>query len=257
MSRRARGSRAQQRIPSSAMTTRPVIGLTMDSAERADRLEVGAHYVQSIEKAGGLPLAIPFIVDHALIPQIVDQFDGILFIGGDDLDPSLWGEEWHPNAVHIDPQRQNFELALLAEVEKRHMPTLGICLGCQLLNVYRGGSLHQFLPDLPRDSAIEHRKLDRELPAHAIRVQGDSQIGKAIGKTELEANTYHKQAANKMGRGLRVVATSPDGVIEAFEDPNFPLFAAVQWHPERLNDRAEHLALFELLVDKARETRAR
>ncbi len=229
----------------------------MDSAERADRLEVGAHYVRSIEKAGGLPLAIPYVVDHGLIPQIVDQFDGILFIGGDDLDPSLWGEQWHPKAVRIDRTRQEFELALLAEVEKRRMPALGICLGCQLLNVYRGGSLHQFLPDLPRDGAIEHRKLDREQPTHAIQVDADSQIGKAIGRTELEANTYHKQAANRMGRGLRVVARSPDGVIEGFEDPTFPLFAAVQWHPERLNDRREHLALFELLVNKARERCAR
>jgi putative glutamine amidotransferase len=125
------------------------------------------------------------------------------------------------------------------------------------MNVHRGGSLHQFLPDVPRENRIEHRRLERELPTHPVSIAADSQIGRAVGKASIEVNTYHKQAANTVGRGLRVVATAPDGVIEAFEDPTLPLFAAVQWHPERLNHQPEHLALFKLLVDKAREDHRR
>lgn len=230
---------------------RPVIGLTTDYGEKPDRYEISSHYTASVEKAGGIPLIIPFRTDLSLIPQIVDQFNGILFIGGDDLDPALYGQQWHPQAIHIDPARQQFELALLAEVEKRRLPTLGVCLGSQLMNVYRGGSIHQFLPEVPRKNPIEHRKLDRELPRHSISLDTNSAVGRAIGKTEISGNTYHKQGIDRVGSGLRVFATAPDGVIEGLEDPNYPLFAGVQWHPERLINEAEHLAIFKLLVDKA------
>jgi len=234
---------------------RPLIGLTMDGDDKGSRYELNGDYVASIERAGGVPIAIPYGLDRSLIPQILDVLDGILFIGGDDLDPALYGETWHDNAIKIDPRRQDFELALLAEVEKRQLPAMGVCLGCQLLNVHRGGSLHQFLPDLPRQPMIEHRKDGRESPAHSVRIDPDSQIGRAIGQTEIEANTFHKQAVKNLGRRLRLVASAPDGVIEAFEDPDLPLYAAVQWHPERLHDRPEHLAIFRLLVDKARQRR--
>jgi putative glutamine amidotransferase len=152
----------------------------------------------------------------------------------------------------MDEARQEFEFALLAEVERRRLPALGVCFGSQLMNVYRGGSLHQFLPEVPRENAIEHRKLDRDLPRHPVQIDPSSIIGRAIGRSEVSANTYHKQAVKKLGHGLRIVATAPDGVVEAFEDPSFPLFAAVQWHPERLSEEPEHLAVFRLLVEKAR-----
>jgi putative glutamine amidotransferase len=90
-----------------------------------------------------------------------------------------------------------------------------------------------------------------------VKVDTDSQLGRAIGKADVSVNTYHKQAIRQIGRGLRVVATAPDGVIEGYEDPTFPLFAAVQWHPERLLDEPEHLAPFKLLVDKSREAARR
>jgi putative glutamine amidotransferase len=227
--------------------TRPVIGITIDSHHDGDKYESPHSYAKAVERAGGLPLLIPYQTDLALIPQIVDQFDGILFTGGNDLDPALYNQTWHPKAEHIDPTRQKFELALIAEVERRRMPTLGVCLGSQLMNVYRGGSIHQFLPDLR--TKIEHRKIGDTLPRHPVTIDPTSQLGQSIGKTEISANSYHKQAADRLGRGLRVIATAPDGVIEGFEDPTFPLFAAVQWHPERLIDEPEHLAPFKLLVD--------
>jgi putative glutamine amidotransferase len=235
--------------------TRPVIGITIDTHDDPGKYESPIAYAKAVERAGGLPLLIPYQTDLALIPQIVDQFDGILFTGGNDLDPALYGQQWHPKAEHIDPARQEFELALIAEVERRRMPTLGVCLGSQLMNVYRGGTMHQFLPDLQDKPALEHRKIGQELPRHPITLDPTSRIGQSIGKTEISANSYHKQAADRLGRGLRVVATAPDGVIEGFEDPTFPLFAAVQWHPERLIDEPEHLAPFKLLVETSRANR--
>ncbi|MGD0540571.1 MAG: gamma-glutamyl-gamma-aminobutyrate hydrolase family protein [Tepidisphaeraceae bacterium] len=235
--------------------TRPLIGITIDTHDDGDKYESPFAYAKAIERAGGLPLLIPYQTDLALIPQIVDQFDGILFTGGNDLDPDLYGQEWHPKAEKIDPARQKFELALMAEVERRRLPTLGVCLGSQLMNVYRGGSIHQFLPDLPGESPIEHRKIGDTIPRHPVTIDTSSRIGQSIGKPEISVNSYHKQAADRLGRGLRVVATSPDGVIEGFEDPTFPLFAAVQWHPERLIDEPEHLAPFKLLVETSRTNR--
>jgi putative glutamine amidotransferase len=237
---------------------RPVIGITMDTRDEAtvgavpSYYQLGFDYAKSVERAGGLPLGVPYKTDRSLIPQIVDLLDGILFTGGNDLDPALYGEAWHPKAVRIDPDRQEFELALLAEVERRRVPALAICLGCQLMNVYRGGSLTQFLPD--EAGKQEHRRAGAGEPVrrHVIRVEPDSVLGKAIGKGEVSANTYHKQAVRSVGRGLRVTAVAEDGTIEALEDPTMPLFAAVQWHPERLSSEEEHLAPFRLLVEKAR-----
>ncbi len=235
------------------MSKRPVIGVTVDSVDDAPRYMSTYTYAEAVERAGGLPILLPFRADPVMIPQYVDLCHGVLFTGGNDLDPSLYGDEWwHPKAARIEPKRQSFELTLLAEVEKRRLPTLGVCLGSQLMNVYRGGSLIQFLPDEYKD--IEHRNLVKSSPArHPVTVDTDSELGRAIGKRDVSVNTYHKQAVRKIGNGLRVIATAPDGVIEAYEDPTFPLFAAVQWHPERLLDEPEHLAPFQLLVEKAGE----
>lgn len=233
--------------------SRPRIGITTDTHDGPDQYESPAAYATSVEKAGGLPLLLPYRTDLSLVPQMVDALDGILFSGGNDLDPALYGEVYHPQAVPIDPKRQAFELALLAEVERRRMPALGICLGSQLMNVYRGGSLIQFLPELLRRPPLEHRKIDGNIPRHPVRVRPESLAARAMGDTEIDANSSHKQAIRQVGRGLRIVGTAPDGVIEGIEDPSLPLFLGVQWHPERLHDEPEHLALFRLLVDKATE----
>lgn len=233
---------------------RPLIGITMDTRDGMEAYHLYFDYPKAIEKAGGLPLAIPYHTNHALIPQLVDRLDGVLFTGGNDLDPALYGQSWHDNAVKIDPARQNFELALMREVEKRRRPALAICLGCQLMNVYRGGSLTQFIPDL--EGKGEHRKLPGETISrrHGIRIEPGTTLAKAIGKCEISTNTYHKQAVKEVGRGLRVTAVSEDGIIEGLEDPSMPLFVAVQWHPERLaQSEAEHLAPFVLLVEKAKQ----
>ena len=174
----------------------------------------------------------------------------------DDLDPALYGEKRHPGAEPINPDRQRFELALIAEVERRQLPALGVCLGCQLMNVYRGGSLFQFLPDQQRDTKLEHRKLDDDSRRHAVNLEPGTRLAEAVGKREITVNTRHKQAVAKPGKGLRVIAKAPDGVVEAIEDPTLPFFMAVQWHPENLSDRPEHLAPFRLLVEAARRNRS-
>lgn len=236
------------------MNRRPVIGITTDSNDTDDRYMSTMTYAAAVEKAGGLPLLLPYGVDHALIPRYVDVLDGVCFSGGNDMNPVRYGEEWHPKVAKMEPRREAFEFALIAEVEKRRTPALGVCFGSQLMNVHRGGSLIQFLPE-QKPGSLEHRYLKEKGPPgrHDIKLDTNSLLGKAIGKSNVSVNTYHKQAVKEIGRGLRVIATAPDGVIEAFEDPTMPLFVAVQWHPERLADEAEHLAPFKLLVEKSAE----
>jgi len=223
----------------------------MDSGEKPGTCALGAAYVTAVQEAGGIPWPVAYAIGHDRIPQIVDRLDGILFSGGDDLDPALYGQPWHPKAARIDPARQRFELTLLAEVERRRLPTLGICLGAQLLNVYRGGSLIQFLPE-QRPDAIEHRKLGVNERRHPVTLAGDSLLAGALSKTHIDVNTSHHQAVDRLGQGLRVIATAPDGVVEGIDDPALPLFVGVQWHPERLAHEPDHLAVFRLLVDQAR-----
>ena len=235
---------------------RPLIGITVDTADNNIAYHSPHSYGKAVERAGGVPILLPYKTDLALIPTYVDLIDGMLFSGGNDLDPATYCDEpWHPKAAKIDPDRQKFEIALMAEVEKRRMPTLGVCLGSQLMNVYRGGSLTQFLPDHERDNAMEHRCVSGVSLRHDVKLDTSSQLGRAIGggESNVSVNTFHKQAVRTIGRGLKIIATAPDGVIEGFEDPSLPLFAAVQWHPERLVDEREHLAPFRLLVEKSAE----
>jgi putative glutamine amidotransferase len=235
---------------------RPVIGITMDHKDDGSAYMLTFDYARSIEAAGGLPFAIPYKTHPALIPQYVDLVDGVLFTGGNDLDPAAYGQDWHPKAQRIDPDRQQFEMALLAEVERRRTPVLGVCLGSQVMNVYRGGSLVQFLPDQDRDGALEHRKLNDDARRHPVRIEPGTVLAEAIGRPEIVANTRHKQAVATLGRGLRANAYAPDGVIEGIEDPTMPLFLAVQWHPENLSrSQPEHLAPFKLLVERAAQKR--
>lgn len=232
---------------------RPVIGITIDrNTAHPDRYESPSHYAKAVEVAGGLPLLLPYRTDPALIPQVLDVLDGVLLTGGDDMDPARYGEEWHPKAIRTDPDRTDFELALLAEIERRRTPTLGVCFGCQILNVHRGGSLIQFLPDRERPDALEHRKLNVDVRRHPVRIEPGTQLARVVGKSEISVNTRHKQAIKDLGRGLRVIATAPDGVIEGIEDPSLPLMLALQWHPENLHEEPEHLAPFRLLIEKAR-----
>ncbi|MFT3786276.1 MAG: gamma-glutamyl-gamma-aminobutyrate hydrolase family protein [Tepidisphaeraceae bacterium] len=238
---------------------RPVIGITVDHNSRAlpdGTVEYSQYmlphtYALAVERAGGLPLMLPYRSDAPeLVVQYADLCDGFVFSGGNDYDPAAFGEVRHPKAVGVDPNRETFERKLIAEVEKRRKPVLGICGGLQVINLHRGGSLHQFLPDLGLSPTIEHRRasLEEWAKRHGVVLERESFIAQLTGQTEFQSNTSHKQAVNKPGRGLRIVGRAPDGVVEAVEDTSFPFFVAVQWHPERQPGETPHVRLFEGLV---------
>ena len=218
-----------------------------------ERVHLPAPYVDAVVAAGGRPVVLPPTGDEATGEELLAMADGLLLSGGGDLDSSLWGEAAHPSATVMDRCRQNADLAWLALAEACGMPVLGICLGCQEMAVHRGGSLIQHLPDEPGDLA-DHGRGGRPRTSHPVTVEPDSLLARVVGALAIEVNSSHHQAVREPGRGMRVVARGPDGIIEAIEVPTADrFFLGVQWHPETIIAEPPHLALFEALCRAASE----
>ena len=231
---------------------KPVIGITTDHDAAAENYALRHTYTRAVRAAGGVPLLLPY-GDPTDAPAMLARVDGLLMAGGNDPDPHFWGEPWHKDTVPVDPRREAFERALIAAARHRRTPTLGVCLGMQLMAIVENGGLIQFLPDEPRDDAIDHRRLtDRDWhKRHPIAATPGSRLAAICGET-FRVNSNHRQSVRRTD--LAVVGLAPDGVIEAVEDADLPLWLGVQWHPERLIDQDHgQFALFQTLVKTARE----
>lgn len=244
------------------MSRRPLIGITSSFTEVAAagpgskprlRAQLNASYTDSVIAAGGAPVVFPVppTPDAALIDDLLSRVDGVLFTGGDDLDPRHYGESKHPEAELLHERRDAFDLALFRRADAIRKPIFCICLGFQVAHVARGGALIQHIPDLDLTPKQNHRL---EAPdTHPVRVEPGSYLSYLVGGTQIDVNSRHHQGVDpkRQGRGLRSVATAPDGLVEASEDMEQRFLLAVQWHPEDMTDRREHLCLFQALVEAA------
>jgi putative glutamine amidotransferase len=220
-------------------------------------MALGLPYLRGLEAAGGLPVVMPPLGEDAIEP-LLDRFDGICLSGGPDLDPEGYGAKPHPELGPIEPDLDRFELAVARRADAREMPILAICRGTQALNVVRGGALHQHLPEISTE--IAHRQLTPgDQTSHAIEVDPGSRLAAALGGEEiavsdrLDVNSFHHQAIDRLGEGLRISARAPDGTIEAVEDPSRPFLIGVQWHAETLVHRPYEAALFRHFVEACRD----
>jgi putative glutamine amidotransferase len=245
---------------------RPLIGITTSEVRVPDgvpptpeadppRVEMvlGMKYCCAVEGAGGLPLVIPPMRDDAVEP-LLDRLSGLCLSGGPDIDPGTYGGHYHPRLGPTEPDLDRFEMAIVRGALARGMPVLAICRGAQLLNVALGGDLYQHLPEAP-GGAIEHRKRKVDDPdtAHDVSVEPRSVLAGALHQDgETHVNSFHHQAAHRLGHGLRPVAYAPDGVVEAIELPDRDFAVGVQWHAEALIERPEQAALFTAFVEAAR-----
>jgi putative glutamine amidotransferase len=247
-----------------AATNKPMIGVTVSeirAKEDAQRVRhgepmqtemtLGLSYMRAIERAGGLPVALPPLRDENVGP-LLEQLSGLLLTGGPDIDPACYGAEPHPELGPIDHEVDVFEIELCRQADRRGIPILGICRGAQVLNIARDGSLIQHLPEIT-NGTIEHRQTEPgDRTTHEVQVAPDSGLAQTTGGGPVNVNSFHHQAIERLGAGLRPVAWAADGVIEAIEDPDGgQLVLGVQWHAETLIEEAEQLALFELLVTAA------
>jgi len=234
----------------------PLIGMTADVTVEPNgrrRYRSAAAYSRAVTDAGGLAMVLP--VEPTAAEPYAARCDAFILTGGDDPRTDLFGEPTHPKAEPIDQQRQAFELKLLAALTAfPEKPVLGICLGMQLQALHAGGRLDQHLPDLLGNAAAAHR----DNRPHPIQWQvTDSVLSPDARDAEGEAKVVsnHHQAVSEPG-GLRTVATAPDGVIEAIDDPARPFYAGLQWHPERGDaDGPLSLRLIRRFVAAARSAR--
>jgi putative glutamine amidotransferase len=186
-------------------------------------------------------------LDH-LWPRLA----GVVLTGGGDVDPSRFGASRHPSVFDVSPARDALEIDLTRRALDGGRPLLAICRGIQVVNVALGGTLHQDIPS-DVDSAINHsQKEPRDQPTHAVKVNLESGLGALLGAAELAVNSFHHQAIDRAGAGIRDVAWAPDGVIEGVEVADHPFLFGVQWHPEDLvgHDAAAR-RLFRALAEAA------
>ena len=203
-------------------------------------------YPQRVAAAGGLPILMPSLQDEDLISQYLDNADGVIFIGGPDYHPKYFGEEPHPE-TNLKRLRPEFDIFFGKMVMQREMPVLGICAGCQLLNIITGGKLIQHL-----DNYTEHKSGVH----HYARITADGYFARAVNRKcgdSLTVNSFHHQALDKnfIGKDLQITAEAFDGTVEAVEIPGDRMVLGVQFHPERMDDLAP--GIFNLLIEEARK----
>ncbi|MDQ7065188.1 MAG: gamma-glutamyl-gamma-aminobutyrate hydrolase family protein [candidate division KSB1 bacterium] len=225
--------------------TAPLIGLTTYGRNRRNAYFLMAEYLEAVRQAGGVPVLLA--PGEPRIKALLQRLDGLILAGGGDIAPDRFGRQGHPAVSQVDPERDDFELALARQWLDTRKPLLGICRGMQVLSVISGGDL---ILDIPTQwpSEIAHRREPATYVEHAVRIEVDSCLYRIVEQPEIMVASLHHQAVDRPGEGWRVSATAPDGIIEAMEHTSHPWALAVQWHPELIPEHPAHRRLFRALV---------
>jgi putative glutamine amidotransferase len=240
---------------------RPRVGVPWRTAAEESANKRGAydHYLNAIREAGGEPVEVSLRLPEEQLAQLAQSLDAVVLTGSPaDVDPQRFGNARHPAAAEPDPDRERTDEALIDYALGAGKPVLAICYGAQLLNVHFGGSLLQDIPSEMQTTLDHDQDENGHDGLHAVRIEGGhlAELASQLGKDEVQINSSHHQAILQPGRGLRVTAHAPDGVVEAIEwEGGRDWVVGVQWHPERMRGDALAEALFRRLVSEARASR--
>ena len=221
--------------------SRPKIGIIANKLYEKDdilpyvmRAYVSQEYVDAVLLAGGIPVLIPVIDDTDAISCQLDGLDGVIFSGGYDIDPSLYGQQPHQRLGLVMSDIDNYYIKAINTAVSLHIPILGICKGMQALNVAFGGTLYQDITTQVPNCIQHTQKGLRGVASHSIDITSNSFIASVLGTTS-RVNSHHHQAVDRVGSGFEVVARASDGIVEAIEynDSKVPIIG-VQWHPEMM-----------------------
>jgi putative glutamine amidotransferase len=245
------------------VTVRPLIGISTSELRPAEgahfshqsepprrTLALGVAYLEAILDAGGMPVVLAPVPTRSA-EDLLDRVDGVCLSGGPDLEPSWYGANAHPELGPTEPEVDVFELSLTRAARRRGLPILAICRGLQILNVSRGGTLVQHLPESAGDEVAHRQTEPASEPTHHVDILSGSRLAALIEDSRPRVNSFHHQAVDRLGAGLRAVAWSADGVVEGIEAPGEAFTVGVQWHAECLTAQPEQAALFSGLVDAA------
>jgi len=243
--------------PRPPAVTTPIIGV-VGSFRRFNKLDdhtseyhyVYHPYINAIHQAGGVPVIIPVGLEGRFPNHVIDIINGLLLIGGGDIDPNLYGDLLTSKLMFVEPKKDRTEIDIFNLAFNKNIPVLGICRGIQLMNVALDGTLYQDILSQVRMAIAHKPEIPSGEPSHTVRIEQDSKLYKALGESEIWVNSSHHQAIKLFGKGLICTAKATDGIVEAVEHPNKKWVIGVQWHPELLfeNDKIQ-AKLFKAFVD--------
>jgi putative glutamine amidotransferase len=213
-------------------------------------MALGMKYLRAIEAAGGIPVVVPPLRAGAA-EHLLDRVAGVCLSGGPDLDPAIYRAREHERLGPTWRELDEFELALARAADERCLPMLAICRGLQALNVARGGTLHQHLPDVAGEELNHRQERPAAEPTHWVAFAPGSRVSRILGRRRTKVNSFHHQAVDRLGEGLVITGRARDGTVESLEATDREFTLGVQWHAECMVNRPEQAALFRAFVEAA------
>lgn len=229
--------------------SKPLVGIAPNfkAVEGTTQIVLKPSYAKIVSESGAIPVVLPLVGSRQEARDVLERMQGLLLTGGLDIDPTHYGQAArHPDMI-APRERTESDFAYVREAKDRGLPTLGICLGTQTMNVAFGGTLLQHIPDdVP--GAAEHR----DGAEHPVHIESGTILSRALQVETATVNSFHHQGIGEVAPGFRVAARSPDGIIEAIERPDLPFFLGVHWHPERIATSETTRRLLRAFVDATR-----